>query len=159
MLSFKKASLYDMRLYFEWANDSIVREQSYNSGTIDLENHEIWFKSKLSDNSCMMMIFENEENLKVGQIRIQKESDSDALISISIALEHRGKSYGKEMLEMATDFFLQLNPNFTINAFIKEINLSSKYVFEKAGFKFNKMKRYENFNSFHYIKIKQNENR
>lgn len=41
------------------------------------------------------------------------------------------------MLEMAADFFLQLNPNFTINAFIKEINLSSKYVFEKAGFKFN----------------------
>jgi hypothetical protein len=41
MLSFKKASLDDMRLYFEWANDSIVREQSYNSGTIDLENHEI----------------------------------------------------------------------------------------------------------------------
>ncbi|MEA9413130.1 GNAT family N-acetyltransferase [Flavobacterium sp. PL02] len=68
---------------------------------------------------------------------MQKVSDSDALISISIALEHRGKSYGKEMLEMAADFFLQLNPNFTINAFIKEINLSSKYVFEKAGFKFN----------------------
>lgn len=152
MLSFKEASLADMRLYFEWANDSIVREQSYNSGTIDLENHESWFRSKLSDNSCTMLIFENEENLKIGQIRIQKESDSDALIGMSIALQHRGKSYGKEMLEMATFFFLQLNPNFTINAFIKETNLSSKYVFEKAGFKFNEMRKYENFNSFHYIK-------
>ncbi|MDW8849275.1 GNAT family N-acetyltransferase [Flavobacterium sp. MMLR14_040] len=159
MLSFKKASLADMKLYFEWANDSIVREQSYNSGTIDFENHENWFRSKLSDNSCMMVIFENEENLKVGQIRIQKESDYDAVIGISIALEHRGKSYGKEMLEMATDFFLRLNPNFTINAFIKETNLSSKNVFEKAGFKFKEMRKYENFNSFHYIKKEQNENR
>lgn len=159
MLSFKKATLADIRLYFEWANDSNVREQSYNSNLIDLENHKSWFKSKLSDDLCLMLVFENEDNLKVGQIRIQKENDYEALIGISIALEHRGNGYGKEMIRMAADFFLGSNPNFTINAFIKETNLSSKYAFEKAGFKFNEMRKYKNFYSFHYIKNKQNENR
>lgn len=152
MLSFRKADLGDTRLYFDWANDCDVREQSYNSAVIDFENHKNWFESKLDDNSCMMLVFQNEENLKIGQIRIQKESDEEALIGISIASEHRGKGYAKVMLEMASDFFLVLNENFIINAFIKEKNLTSKYAFEKAGFEFKEIINYENFNSFHYIK-------
>lgn len=152
MLSFRKADLGDTRLYFDWANDCDVREQSYNSAVIDFENHKNWFESKLDDNSCMMLVFQNEENLKIGQIRIQKESDKEALIGISIASEHRGKGYARVMLEMASDFFLVLNENAIINAFIKEKNLSSKYAFEKAGFEFKEIINYENFNSFHYVK-------
>jgi RimJ/RimL family protein N-acetyltransferase len=152
MLSFRKADLADTRLYFDWANDCDVREQSYNSAVIDFENHKNWFESKLDDNSCMMLVFQNEENLKIGQIRIQKESDREALIGISIASEHRGKGYAKVMLEMASDFFLVLNENFIINAFIKEKNLTSKYAFEKAGFEFKEIINYENFSSFHYVK-------
>jgi RimJ/RimL family protein N-acetyltransferase len=152
MLSFRKADLADTKLYFDWANDCDVREQSYNSAVIDFENHKNWFESKLDDKSCMMLVFENEENLKIGQIRIQKESDREALIGISIASEHRGKGYAKVMLEMASDFFLVLNENFIINAFIKEKNLTSKYAFEKAGFEFKEIINYENFNSFHYVK-------
>lgn len=152
MLSFRKADLTDTRLYFDWANDCDVREQSYNSAVIDFENHKNWFESKLDDNSCMMLVFQNEENLKIGQIRIQKESDKEALIGISIASEHRGKGYAKIMLEMASNFFLVLNKNFIINAFIKEKNLTSKYAFEKAGFEFKEIINYENCSSFHYIK-------
>ena len=40
MLSFRKATLADTKLYFDWANDSDVREQSYNSTAIDFENHK-----------------------------------------------------------------------------------------------------------------------
>jgi hypothetical protein len=56
------------------------------------------------------------------------------------------------MLVKGTNYFLLENPNFIINAFIKEKNVSSKQVFEKAKFKFKKMVNHENTNSFHYIK-------
>lgn len=152
MLTFRKATEADTQLYFDWANDSSVREQSFNSSVIDFENHKKWFESKLEDESCLLLVFQNEEKLNVGQIRIQKENGKEALIGISIAANHRGKGFAKEMLQIASDYFLASNSKFLINAFIKETNLSSKHAFEKAGFEFEKMINHENFKSFHYVK-------
>lgn len=152
MLSFRKATLADTKLYFDWANDSSVREQSYNSNAIDFENHKKWFESKLEDVSCMMLLFQNEEKSNVGQIRIQKENQNQALIGISIAVEHRGKGLAKEMLLLASDYFLVNNKEYLINAYIKEQNKSSKQAFEKAGFEFENIINYENCSSFHFTK-------
>ncbi len=152
MLSFRKATKSDVKLYFKWASDPVVREQSYKSNPIDFESHAKWFKTKVEDRSCLMLVFQNEENLNIGQVRIQKENINEALIGISVAIEHRGKSYAKEMLQIASDYFLDSNKDFKINAFIKKKNLSSKYAFEKAGFEFETEKNYENIQSFHYVK-------
>ncbi|WP_281322679.1 GNAT family N-acetyltransferase [Flavobacterium aestivum] len=152
MLTFRKANLTDTKLYFDWANDPDVRLQSFNSDKIDFENHEKWFLSKIKDNSYLFLLFINEKNLNIGQIRIHKENEREALIGISVSSEHRGKGYAKEMLEMASRYFLDCNPNYLINAYIKEKNLNSKFSFEKAGFEFQNIINYENFRSFHYIK-------
>lgn len=152
MLSFRKATLADSKLYFDWANDSSVRAQSYNSNTIDFESHKKWFESKVQDDSYSFLLFQNEEKLNVGQIRIQKENEMEALIGISIAAEHRGKGLAKEMLFLASDFFLENNKGYLINAYIKEQNRSSKQAFEKAGFTFENIINYENCSSFHFIK-------
>lgn len=151
MLTFRKATLADTKLYFDWANDSSVREQSYNTNTIDFESHKKWFESKVEDDSCMLLLFQNEEKLNVGQIRIQKENEKEALIGISIAAEHRGKGLAKEMLFLASDYFLE-NKGYLINAYIKEQNRSSKQAFEKAGFEFDNIINYENCISFHFTK-------
>lgn len=159
MLSFRKASLADTKLYFDWANDSIVREQSYNSDEIDFESHKKWFETKLEDDSCMLLLFQNEEKINVGQIRIQKENKNQALIGISIAAEHRGKGYAKEMLLLASNYFIEINDSYFINAYIKEQNLSSKQAFEKAGFELQNIINYENCSSFHFVKKIRNANR
>jgi RimJ/RimL family protein N-acetyltransferase len=152
MLKYRKATIADKIIYFNWANDPDVREQSYNSSPIDFDSHCKWFESKLEDKTCLMLVFQNEENMNIGQIRIQKENINEALIGISVSVEHRGNSYAKEMLQIASDYFLDSNPGFKINAFIKKKNLSSKHAFEKAGFEFEAEKNYENTQSFHYVK-------
>lgn len=158
MLSFREANIGDLQLYFEWANDKVVREHSYNSAKIDFESHSKWFSAKIDDKSCLLLIFQNEDISNVGQIRIQKQNNQESIIGISIDLEFRGKGYAKEMIQLASDYFLVLNPDLVINAFIKRNNLNSKYAFEKAGFEFKEFVVYEGINSFHYIK-KRNENR
>ena len=152
MLSFRKATIDDEILYFNWANDDSVREQSYNSSTIDFDTHCKWFEAEIEDISCLLLVFQNEENLDIGQVRIEKENINEALIGISIGKEHRGKSYAKEMLQIASDYFLHLNNNFRINAYIKKENLISKYAFEKAGFEFVAELIFKNIKSLHYIK-------
>lgn len=152
MLSLRRATKNDTLLYYNWVNDSNVREQSFDSNSINFEDHKRWFKSKLKDTDCMMLVFKNEKNLDIGQVRIQKEDDKSALIGISIASEHRGKGYAIEMIQMSSDYFFISNPIYIIKAFIKIENSISKYVFEKAGFEFNSELMLENTESVLYTK-------
>ncbi len=152
MLNLRRPTLEDMEIYFSWANDPVVRGQSYNSGVIDLESHKKWFESVLNNEAYFMYIFQNSEGENVGQVRIQKNKNKESLIGISIDSNHRGKGYAKEMLTLATDIFLKSNHGFLINAYIKEGNLSSKFAFENAGFYFIEMIVYKNFKSYHFIK-------
>ena len=48
------------------------------------------------------------------------------------------------------DFF-KLNNSFIINAYIKNNNISSKIIFEKAGFRFLENILFNNFNTDHYV--------
>lgn len=152
MLSLRKPTKEDMEIYFSWANDPVVREQSYNSSVIDLESHKQWFESVINNESYFMCICQNAEGENVGQVRIQKNENKESLIGISIDSNHRGKGYAKEILTLATNLFLKSNHGFLINAYIKEENLSSKFAFENAGFYFKEMIEYENFKSYHFIK-------
>lgn len=152
MLSFRKACMQDMELYFHWANDSLVRENSYNSKKINLEDHQKWFVSKLNDEKCNLYLFENNKKQVVGQVRIQKNKMYEAVIGISIDQHFRGRGFSKIMLKLSTDSFLNTNPKFLLNAYIKERNLSSKYAFEKVGFKFSAIINYDNIKSFLYVK-------
>ena len=130
-----------------------------NSTTINLDIHTKWFQALLNDKLSYLYIFKNQNNEKVGQVRIQKQNNFQAIIGISVASKHRGKGYATEMLVLATDSFFTDNKDFLINAYIKEKNLNSKFSFEKADFRFCNMLLYENYNSFHYIKTKKDENR
>ena len=56
------------------------------------------------------------------------------------------------MLKLASsDFFLTM-PEIIINAYIKEVNLTSKFIFEKAGFELNGLVEYKKFKCYKYIK-------
>ncbi len=154
MLSSRKPTIEDMGIYFSWANDPVVRQQSYDSSIIDLESHKKWFESSLNNEAYFMCICQNSEGEDIGQVRIQKQNDKnkEALIGVSIDSNHRGKGYAKEILILTTDLFLKSNHGFLINAYIKEGNLSSKLAFENAGFYFTDMIEYESFRSYHFIK-------
>lgn len=152
MLSLRKPTVEDIEMYFSWANDPVVREQSYNSSIIDFESHKQWFKSALNNESYFMCICQNSVGEDIGQVRIQKQQDREALIGISIDSNHRGKGFAKLMLIASCDLFLKSNKGYIINAFIKEGNLSSKFAFENAGFKFANIMVYEDVNSYHFIK-------
>ena len=154
MLSFRKPTIDDMEMYFVWANDPDVRIQSFYSTQIQLDDHKKWFVAAINNEACSMFVFQNFEGKDIGQVRIEKQNDFEALISISIDLNQRGKGYAEKMLKLSTDSFFELNSSFIINAYIKEANLSSKISFEKAGFQFVDRIEYKNFTSVHFIKKK-----
>jgi RimJ/RimL family protein N-acetyltransferase len=157
MLSFRKATQADMMLYLEWANDEDVRKQSYQTGTISLEDHTEWFLKKINDSNCLMLLFENEAKVPVGQVRFQKENEKVYVIGISLAKEFRGKGLAGAILVMASDHFFEIFPENSIYAYIKISNIESLRSFAKAGFVFANNVMIKNSESVLYIKYKENE--
>jgi spore coat polysaccharide biosynthesis protein SpsF len=151
---FREANINDIDLYFNWINDSLVRKSSYQSNLIDFESHTEWFKSKIIDSNSFMAVFENGLNQKIGQVRIDMIDNTNAIISMSVAKEHREKGYAAKLISTYSDYFLEKFKNVCINAYIKQSNMKSKHVFEKAGFKFSKILVYKKNKSFHYKKIR-----
>jgi spore coat polysaccharide biosynthesis protein SpsF len=132
-LHFRFATQQDVDLYFNWANDEVVRKNSYNQQLVPYQNHVEWFKRKLNQPQCHFYLFLNQDNLPVGQVRIDKP-ENEVVIGISIDANHRGKGYASEMLIQATNHYLQKHPQATIYAYIKKENVASFNSFVKAGF-------------------------
>ena len=156
MLKIRRAKREDALLYYEWANEQFVRKQSFSSEIISLDDHVKWFKKRVTDTECIMLIFENE--LPAGQIRLQKEDEETYLIGISVDILARGKGISSKMLEMASDYFFNLFPFKKIIAFIKEDNLPSLYSFEKAGYIKQEKKVVKGIRCYKYTKENTNAN-
>jgi RimJ/RimL family protein N-acetyltransferase len=155
-ISFRKATENDMMLYFNWTNDTSVRENSYQSETISLENHRNWFYKKIKEDNCFMVVFENHIGSPIGQVRIQKQDEKTAIIGVSNDANHRGKGYAYQMIKLASEQFLKENQMVCISAYIKIENTASEKAFLKAGYKLDELLVYNSHSSYHYTKKYEN---
>lgn len=151
-ISYRKANESDMMLYFKWTNDTSVRENSYHSEPISLEKHQNWFYKKIKDKTCFMVVFENHIGTPIGQVRIEKQDEINAVIGVSSEANQRGKGFASKMIKIASDEFLKQNSQYCISAYIKIENLASKIAFENSGYELDIVLNYEGFPSYHYIK-------
>lgn len=130
----KLAAIDDMKDVFDLSNDDLVRQNSFNQDEIDWENHQKWFKNKLKDKNCMFLIVRDFNNNLISQIRFDKIKDTEGDISISISPEFRGKGYGTKVLKAGTEKIFSGQRIKKINAYVKNENVASKTIFEKAGY-------------------------
>lgn len=129
----RKAKLSDLDLYFEWTNDPATRSNSFNTQEIDYQAHTSWFSRKIEDKKALLLVFENEENIPVGQIRIEQKPDEN-IIGISLDKNFRGLGLAVPMLTNACEVFFTKFQATNIHAYIKKTNLASLNSFKKAGF-------------------------
>jgi RimJ/RimL family protein N-acetyltransferase len=123
----------DCRLLWEWANEPAVREASFSSEPIPWKKHAKWFRTKLKDPLCLFFIALNEDCEPIGQVRYDID-DKEAVISVSLAKEIRGKGYGSQLIRLASERVLDSSEVNEIHAYIKQENKASIHAFVKAGF-------------------------
>ena len=95
----REARLADADLLWRWANDRETRANSFTSSPIPYEEHVSWLAQRLGSDRTRIWIF-SDGDAPVGQVRIDI-SGAIAEIGITVAPEHRGRGYGKAMLEGA----------------------------------------------------------
>lgn len=129
----KRAVWEDRDLLFAWANDPLVRKNSFTSREILYEEHREWYRCLLADPNRMQYLY-IKNGIPAGQARIAAAGE-EAEVSYSICAAQRGKGYAKEMLcllreQMAVDF-----PDVKyLTAKVKADNGASKHVFQSIGY-------------------------
>lgn len=130
----RKATTEDSELLLKWSNDPVVRNNSFNTHVISVEEHNRWFNKILNDDSIVQYIFMCDD-IPVGQVRFDVDGNF-AEVSYSIARKHRGKGYAAKMLNLATEQLLMDRTEVRkIIARIKVDNNKSEHVFNNLGYR------------------------
>lgn len=137
-VSLRKATDTDKLLYFEYANDPLTRQSSFNSKPIEWETHCVWFEKKLRDTCCFMYVF-MVAGEPAGQIRFDIQDNEGAVISYVLAANYRGQGLGhiilsEGILRLIKD--IQYIPNNAIVGYVKFDNIASNKAFLKLGFSY-----------------------
>lgn len=118
----------DTDLFFHWANDPEVRQNSINTDPILYETHINWFNKQLNNPETHLFVLSNGRE-PLGQIRIQFK-DNLWEIGYSISKTHRGKKLGYTIVRLLLDLF----PDYRFKAIVKKNNMASLKVFENLLF-------------------------
>ena len=132
-ITIRDARPNDSQLYYNWANDPIVRRMAFHSEPIPLESHCKWFEEKLkSEKSHLTVCYSG--NTPIGQVRFDEVREGEYEIDISVDSEFRSKGLGREMLKVALDY---VHDKYQINSFLAEVkveNIPSQKMFMSVGF-------------------------
>lgn len=134
MLTFELANRQHQKLLFEWTNDPVTRNASFNSNLIAWDEHVKWFSGKLSKPDCRIYIF-NYNNVPCGMVRLE-QVNNEVVIGVSVDQHFRGQGLAHQMISLATRKYAEEFNVKLVTAYIKHDNISSQRAFERANFRF-----------------------
>jgi len=150
-MKLRNIKVEDVKLLYEWANDSEIRNMAFSSEPIEWERHKDWFNSKLNDEKVKIYIAMNNDNEPIGQIRFELVDKFNAEVDVHIKSSCQNKGFGSKTIAMGVTHFLTNSIVNSIHAIIKPANYISKRAFLKAGFNEIEKKMVNGEECFHLI--------
>ncbi len=126
-MQLRPATFDDADFLLRLRNDIGTRTQSLHEDIVDAAHHHAYLASHIgAENEHLYIAL--DDDIAVGTCR-SDIGDGATELSWTIAPEHRGHGYGRRMLAA----LLAATPG-PVSAIIKEGNLASRRMVEKAGF-------------------------
>ncbi len=130
----REASMEDAVLLWQWRNEESVREMSFDSAIIPLDNHLSWLQKKMTDQQSKIYIFEYQDKA-IAQVRIDgKAENNTGIVSIVLDASVRGMGLASQIISQAVQSYQSLFPQRPLWAYIKPENIASIRAFQTAGF-------------------------
>lgn len=126
----RPATLNDARCLLTWRNDPDTRQMFFSTAEVPWGAHFAWLTRVLADDAQKLLIWETDEGIPVGTIRVGPDQGAGRDLSWTIAPDWRGNGLGTEMLRT----LVTTHPD-RYRARIKPDNLASLAVCLKAGFR------------------------
>lgn len=137
-LRLRKAKPADLWLYHWWANDPVVRGQSFKNEPIPLKQHQQWFTDRLSSRLALLRVLEDGDGLPIGQIRFDRETEDQPRAVVSLSLDNlaRGRGLAPQLLELGIEELARCwGSGCQAYGEIRSDNLASCHTFLRAGFR------------------------
>ncbi|MDA3898329.1 MAG: UDP-2,4-diacetamido-2,4,6-trideoxy-beta-L-altropyranose hydrolase [Desulfobacteraceae bacterium] len=126
--------MQDCEHLWVWANDSLVRENSFNAEPILWNEHKKWFEHKIMDSNAYAYIAITELGESIAQIRFEV-SEQFAEINYSIAPSFRGIGIAELLIQKGIQRFKTDHKGIlNLQALVKPQNKTSNHIFMKLGF-------------------------
>ncbi|WP_449599054.1 UDP-2,4-diacetamido-2,4,6-trideoxy-beta-L-altropyranose hydrolase [Paenibacillus sp. Marseille-Q9583] len=124
----------DVLWMWECRNEIVSRNNSFHTAEISFSEHIEWVKqSEFMLTRKLMVACIGEQ--KIAVVRFDRDGN-DAMISLNVAKEHRGKGYALKILRELEVKALEWDRNIhNLHATIKMRNIISIKTFTKAGYK------------------------
>ena len=134
-ISIRAVNSTDSSLLLAWRNHSEVRRWSRDLREIDVDTHEKWFNSWISNRQINGFFYVIEYlGTPVGTIRFDLKSESSFEVSILIEPGFQGRGIAKGATAAAIREIGSKLSNFTILASVHEKNTPSVKLFTNLGF-------------------------
>jgi UDP-2,4-diacetamido-2,4,6-trideoxy-beta-L-altropyranose hydrolase len=154
-LSARFVNSNDIATLFRWVNDPMVRAMSLKSEDVSLVEHTAWFDSGLNGNDRYIAIVETQNNIPVGQVRIDVVGKL-GLLDYSIDRIFRGNGLSKSLVRKGIDLIVSMVDVGVIRAVVKSINVVSQSVLLSVGFKITD-KNHDGSVVMEYVNMLKNE--
>jgi len=121
----------DKNRVLAWANDPETRDASFHCEPISEAAHNVWFAESLAGARSLYII--ERDGTPIGLARLDMLEVNEAVVSLTIAPEHRGQGLGAAALTALTHEAAALGVPRLL-AKIRKTNTRSRRTFEHAGF-------------------------
>jgi RimJ/RimL family protein N-acetyltransferase len=131
MVKLRQARADDAACLYRWRIDAETVRQSTSPPPGSLDEHRTWLGRVLSDSAVALYIaYDDQRGIDVGSVRIERRSDHEAEISITVDPEQRGRGYSRDLVARGID----AAGNIRIIARVKAGNIRSLRAFRALGF-------------------------
>ncbi len=131
----RKATLKDILIYYNWANEATVRKNAIHPEEIRLDDHKVWYIKKMKSSYSDLYFFKMKDK-PLGQVRFDKNIHNDRYeIDYSIDFQYRGHGLGQIIIDMAMNKLIaKTKKQIQFEALVKKDNLASSKIFMNLGF-------------------------
>jgi len=127
----RKLNYDDIHILYRWANNTLIRKNSFHNKYINLKTHKSWFKSNFTKNTTIYF-YETYLNNEIGIVRFTKKKSIHYIhFNIEPALFSLG--YGLKIVKLSLSNFMRKNKTKVYGKVLNK-NMSSKKIFEKLNF-------------------------
>jgi UDP-2,4-diacetamido-2,4,6-trideoxy-beta-L-altropyranose hydrolase len=140
-ISLRTAVAADEALLLHWANDPLVRANSFSPEPIAPDDHHRWFQKGLTELNRLLLIATTADGCPIGQIRFDRQpasarSDaSEAAVDLSLDRCARGHGLAADLVRLGLQAMEQRwGPAAEAVAEVLPSNTASNACFARAGF-------------------------
>lgn len=125
----------DCDLLFSWRNDPWIISLSASQQMVSMSEHQVWFSHALVRGDMLIRIISDTHGQDMGLVRVVKENETDATITVYLMQPFVGKKRGpKAISQICVLAFAQWPEVQCINALIRRENIRSINAFSHIGF-------------------------